>query len=253
MGTIAFSAVVLYLHDAMVDRKVLSYRDVHSLDDLSASVSSSGKAMVLYGNTLRNLDILPSHDASGNVSSFSLFHAINRTCSPFGKRLLRQWLCSPLVDPEDILNRQGAVRAMNEQAETREKARKALKLMCDFERFMAWIFAASYDVEKEEGSGEEAIFYDKDTKMKANITRLISCLEGFSNGIQLVKTLVESAHCEGLGKVLDCPEVAVMEERIEDFRKTFSFSEAAKTGTIKPVEGVSDEYDAALGKVRKLL
>ena len=39
----------------------------------------------------------------------SLFSFINYTRTPFGKRMLRRWLCAPLRDAEAIMQRQEAI------------------------------------------------------------------------------------------------------------------------------------------------
>ena len=62
--------------------------------------------MILDAITLRNLDILPD---PSNPSMNSLFQYIDHTVTPFGKRLLKEWLCKPLYQIDainkSILNR----------------------------------------------------------------------------------------------------------------------------------------------------
>ena len=60
------------------------------------------KYMVLDGLTMHNLDIL---SADGNLEG-SLLAKIDHASTPFGKRLLREWLAAPLCDLNAIRNRQ---------------------------------------------------------------------------------------------------------------------------------------------------
>ena len=53
----------------------------------------------------------------------SLFQSLNRTCTPFGKETLSQWLCQPLDNKEDIENRQKAVKELSRYNEFRETFR----------------------------------------------------------------------------------------------------------------------------------
>lgn len=61
--------------------------------------------MLLPGSTLRALEVFRS--SAGD--SQSLFHLVNRTTTSAGARELRQWLSAPLLDYEDIMQRQRAV------------------------------------------------------------------------------------------------------------------------------------------------
>ena len=66
--------------------------------------------MVLDGITLQNLDVLEC--ASGtfdNRREGSLLGLVDRCTTPFGRRLLRQWLCMPLLHAEAIRERQEAI------------------------------------------------------------------------------------------------------------------------------------------------
>ena len=65
--------------------------------------------LALDYTTLRHLEILEPlhHDAPRNSS---LYGALNRTVTPMGARLLRQWLSQPLSVVEQIRRRQDAAR-----------------------------------------------------------------------------------------------------------------------------------------------
>ncbi len=89
--------------------------------------------MVLDGTTLRNLEILePLHrDAPRNTS---LYGALNRTVTPMGARLLRNWLTQPLAAVEPIRRRQDAVQSWLANSAALEAFRVKLAEVRDLER-----------------------------------------------------------------------------------------------------------------------
>ena len=96
-----------------------------------------GDHVFLDATAQRNLDLVANqHD--GNESG-SLLEVLDRTCSPMGARLLRQWLTAPLSDPEAIGHRLDAVAALAGDREARSTLREALTALDDLERIMARI------------------------------------------------------------------------------------------------------------------
>ena len=71
--------------------------------------------LALDYTTLRHLEILEPlhHDAPRNAS---LYGALNRTVTPMGARLLRNWLSQPLAAVEPIRRRQEAVQTFIENS-----------------------------------------------------------------------------------------------------------------------------------------
>ncbi|MBT4980027.1 MAG: DNA mismatch repair protein MutS [Gemmatimonadetes bacterium] len=85
----------------------------------------------------RNLELLANqHDGDrGNT----LLEVLDRTCTPMGARLLRQWIMQPLKNPEQIEARLEAVDALLGQRENRRTLRQLLGQVGDLERLMARI------------------------------------------------------------------------------------------------------------------
>jgi DNA mismatch repair protein MutS len=69
----------------------------------------------------------------------SLLHAIDRTRTSMGARLLRQWLRTPLRDIEHITARQSAISALLESAPALKAVTQHLDQICDIERIVARI------------------------------------------------------------------------------------------------------------------
>ena len=107
----AFALVVEAIQDCLVDERIFSFKEIYGLDQLSSSLTTGGASnMILFGHTLRNLDILPS-EANPNYNLFSL---VNHTSTPFGRRLLKHMICNPLFRVKDIVARQKAISAIHE-------------------------------------------------------------------------------------------------------------------------------------------
>ncbi len=85
----------------------------------------------------RNLELLANqHDGDrGNT----LLEVLDRTCTPMGARLLRQWIMQPLKNPKQIEARLEAVDALLGQRENRRTLRQLLGQVGDLERLMARI------------------------------------------------------------------------------------------------------------------
>ncbi len=83
------------------------------------------------GTVLRHLEIFSTYKGEGLGS---LFHAINRTQTSAGSRLLRQWLSFPLRDVKAIESRLNAVDFWRNHVLELKRARQILGQMGDIER-----------------------------------------------------------------------------------------------------------------------
>jgi DNA mismatch repair protein MutS len=89
--------------------------------------------LTLDYTTLRHLEILePQHHDSPRNSS--LYGALNRTVTPMGARLLRQWLSQPLAAVRSIRQRQSAVFTFIDNSFGLDSLRQQLAKVRDLER-----------------------------------------------------------------------------------------------------------------------
>ena len=88
--------------------------------------------MQLDQATLRNLEILKP--VSAQRQSPTLFTTLDRTHTPMGTRLLRQWVVRPLTQLLEIQSRQDVVKELVDQVGTRMSIREHLKSIKDLER-----------------------------------------------------------------------------------------------------------------------
>jgi DNA mismatch repair protein MutS len=95
-------------------------------------VEHAGGTMPLDEMTRRNLELVES--LRGASTEGTLLSVLDRTVTPMGARLLRQWLLAPLVQRTAIDARLDAVAALVQDASAREALRSALDGVRDVER-----------------------------------------------------------------------------------------------------------------------
>jgi DNA mismatch repair protein MutS len=115
-------------------------RDVKHLTRISFYQRSD--FLTLDYTTLRHLEILEPqhHDAPRNAS---LYGALNKTVTPMGARLLRQWLSQPLSRVEPIRQRQDTVQIFIENTFGLDAFRQQLAKVRDLERTLGRLSSGS--------------------------------------------------------------------------------------------------------------
>ena len=104
----ALGAVILKLKEALIDNLIMEQKQVKTIDPPLERMSvqdegngqPQGSRMILDNKTLQHLDILPNPD---HPDVLSLFQVIDKTYTPMGKRLLRQYICMPLLQVQEII------------------------------------------------------------------------------------------------------------------------------------------------------
>ncbi len=97
--------------------------------------------MILDAATRRNLEL--TETMRGSSAKASLLGVLDHSITPMGKRLIRQWVNKPLLDIEQIQQRQAGVRIFFENGLLRTELRAALKSLGDLERLVNRILAGS--------------------------------------------------------------------------------------------------------------
>ena len=91
-----------------------------------------GDAMLLDPTAVATLELFET--AAERSTRGSLVGAIDRTCTPMGARLLRQWLLRPLLDRAVIRQRQDAIGALAPNPAARDGLGRRLRGVGDLER-----------------------------------------------------------------------------------------------------------------------
>ncbi|MGA9967240.1 MAG: DNA mismatch repair protein MutS [Terriglobales bacterium] len=92
--------------------------------------------LVLDAVTVRNLELIEPLFA-GTDAGVTLFHSIDATVTPMGKRLLRSWMLRPSIEIAEINARLDAVEAQVDETMAREELRQALDGILDLERLLS--------------------------------------------------------------------------------------------------------------------
>ncbi|MCC6233273.1 MAG: DNA mismatch repair protein MutS [Verrucomicrobiales bacterium] len=108
----------------------------------SLSVYETSRFLHLDAATLRHLEVLeaPDRDAPG---ARHLCGALQRTQTPMGARLLRDWLSQPLAELDGILARQDAVQSWLTRPDLLGEVRESLRGVRDLERTLGRLCAGS--------------------------------------------------------------------------------------------------------------
>lgn len=141
--------------------------------------------LTLDYTTLRHLEILEPlrHDAPRNSS---LYGAINRTVTPMGARLLRNWLSQPLSAVEPIRQRQGAVQGFIDDSMALENFRTQLANVRDLERTIGRLSSGS-------GNARDLVALRIALQQIPNLKQTLSNLDGAGTPPPLIKEEKNSA------------------------------------------------------------
>ena len=123
-GIPAAGAILRYLRDT---------RPTASLSHISKlHVRQTQDVMHLDAATIRNLELV--RPLVEERKDATLLSVLDRTVSPMGSRLMREWLLRPLVRPSEINIRLDAVAELLQQSDTRSRVRTALRGIQDLAR-----------------------------------------------------------------------------------------------------------------------
>jgi DNA mismatch repair protein MutS len=136
--------------------------------------------LALDQTTLRHLEILEPqhHDAP---RSASLYGALNKTVTPMGARLLRNWLSQPLSKVEPICRRQNAVQTFIENSFGLDAFRQQLANVRDLERTLGRLSSGS-------GNARDLAALRTALEQIPSVKQILSQLEKFNSNPATIKT-----------------------------------------------------------------
>ena len=145
--------------------------------------------MALDPVTIRNLELI--EPLFGGPAKSTLIHAVDRTSTPMGSRLVRQWLLRPSLDRDEIEARLGGVDELRSETITRTEIRRELDGVHDIERLLARVTLGSATPRDVAGLGASL------------------------RGLPMLRGLVGQLSCERMRSLLDgLDELADVRERI---------------------------------------
>ncbi|XP_067380004.1 DNA mismatch repair protein Msh6 isoform X1 [Channa argus] len=261
----ALGGCIFYLKKCLVDQELLSMANFDEYVPVDVEMEKAAgpasffaqtrQRMVLDGVTLANLEIF--QNGSGGTEG-TLLERLDTCSTPFGKRLLKQWLCAPLCNPSSIRDRQDAIEdLMGAQAQATEVS-DLLKKLPDLERLLSKIHSIGTPLKGQDHPDGRAVLYEEVTYSKRKIADFLSALEGFKTMQEIISVLTSVA-----GKfqsALLCQVVSLKGEKdglfpdlsaeLKRWETAFDHQKARTTGVINPKAGFDPEYDQALSGIK---
>ena len=105
LGLAAVGGCVSYLRRLLLDRQTVplgNFTTWTPSDGVEATAAA--RSLVLDSKAIENLELFAN--SSDHGADGTLFKVLDKTASPFGKRLLRRWVCAPLRAVDEITERQ---------------------------------------------------------------------------------------------------------------------------------------------------
>uniref|UniRef100_A0A671YM23 DNA mismatch repair protein n=1 Tax=Sparus aurata TaxID=8175 RepID=A0A671YM23_SPAAU len=255
----ALGGCIFYLKKCLVDQELLSMANFEEYVPVDVEMEKAAgpasffaktrQRMVLDGVTLANLEIF--QNGSGGTEG-TLLERLDTCSTPFGKRLLKQWLCAPLCNPTSIKDRLDAVEdLMGAQAQATEVS-ELLKKLPDLERLLSKIHSIG-TMKGQDHPDSRAVLYEEVTYSKRKIADFLSALEGFKTMQEIIDVFTPvSGDCKStlLHRIVSLkgdkdglfPDLSAELKRWET---AFDHQKARTTGVISPKAGFDPEYDQA--------
>ncbi|KAM9927630.1 hypothetical protein OXX59_002406 [Metschnikowia pulcherrima] len=220
----AFGALLYYLKTLKLDESIMTLKNMKQYQ-ISKSAASH---MLLDGVTLTNLEIL--NNTFDGSDKGTLFKLLNRAITPFGKRMMKQWVLYPLMNVDQINSRYDAVEfLMNQEPELRVTLESALNKLPDLERLIARV-------------------HSKTLRFKD----FLKVIEGFEAVSKLFKNLQAADLSQaGAMKSFVSRFPSELYGIIASWEDAFDRAEALNN-VVVPAEGVDSEFDESTGIIRSL-
>lgn len=265
-GLEAFGAIVFYLQSLLIADQVLKcitfdlYQPpttrncVRGIDDNDVEKRIPLPPMILDHIALRNLEVFENSDGGAFLT---LYESINYCKTHFGQRLLKNWLCSPLCDIEQINNRLDAVEALvsNTNASLMNEITHILAQTPDLERLLSKVKSQCFKSE----SDTRAIMFDGDHHSKAKISSFLNLLLNFKRLRKFITSIDKSAvRCGSpiLKRLLTLAEEGGLfpdyQSTLDYFETAFDHEQAKRTGRIIPSPGVDRDYDKHKSEIESI-
>lgn len=208
----AIGALVWYLHTLKIERELLTLGNFNWYDPIRKASS-----LVLDGQSLINLEIF-ANNFDGSTDG-TLFAMLNRCVTPFGKRMLRQWVCHPLADAAKINARLDAVDGLNADSTVTDRFTASLSKLPDLERLISRIHAG-----------------------RCKTQDFVKVLDGFEQIEYTMSLLAKFGEGEGIiGQLIS--SMPDLQGALKHWKDAFDHLKAKDDGVLVPAPGVETDFD----------
>ncbi len=195
--------------------------------------------MQLDGHTLSNLELLRRPDAFLSAkcdSNGSLLSVIDRTCTAMGRRLLHQWICSPLADRGAILQRQSAISFFAKNHDVLSAISRVLRPLPDLDRAIVRLQAQA----RKKSHG--VMFDDATAREVQGLVAIVDAFYSLSAACTAVKQNLQSV---GAPSLVGVCIPTTLDSTLAAFVSQFNLKRARSESTVAPEAGVNQEYDTS--------
>ncbi|KRT86172.1 hypothetical protein AMK59_2376 [Oryctes borbonicus] len=236
-----------YLKDSLLDVQLYTMGQFVKYEPfVHVEVKSEKEYMILDAITMENLNLL---GANGTLQK-----TLDLCCTPFGKRLLQQWICRPLCNIEKINGRQQAIKELYSNNECLNGARDILRKLPDLDRQIMKIHTFGNKQFAEEHPDSRAVLYEAHTYFKRKILILLNTLKGFEIATEILD-IFKGCESRLLRKITQTPPDGLfcdLTEPLQYFQKAFDHKEAENQGKIVPQIGIDADYDNAEAAIKEI-
>lgn len=241
----ALGGCVYLLKEFLLEQQLLAQGcfNTYTPPDFSAASSRTGlnyaNTMVIDAVTIKNLRLF---------GEGSLIGILDRCCTAFGKRLLREWICRPSCRKTVIIERQEAIQELVDRMDVTQSARAILSTLPDLERLLSKIHAQGNVARMKNHPDGRAIMFEGPTYSKRVIIDFTTTLAKFEEVLKFIELFDDFK-----SSLITCytryePDGGFphLRETLDYFKTAFDHEEAKKQGYIVPKKGVDVEYDSVL-------
>ncbi|CAJ0570280.1 unnamed protein product, partial [Mesorhabditis spiculigera] len=119
---------------------------------------------------------------------YALYNVVNYCSTPFGRRLLRQWICKPTCDPETLTSRQDAIEWLTNDGQAfMDRVDELLKRIPDLARLLQKIHTLGLKYRAEIHPDPRAVMFESTKYNRRKIKDLLVTLRGFEATGRIVK------------------------------------------------------------------
>ena len=248
---LSFYLTLVYLEKILLAKETVPIAKFFSYE--GDTTINPKKRMILDYQTIVNLEILETKFDPKNKEIGSLIEFLNKCCTSFGKRLMKNWILNPLNDVDLINERLNVVDELIENEELITKIRTNLMKFPDIERLCNKFFKISLN------NNNKAIYFEDVGKNRLNeFFNLINFLINSGNFIEQIKNVINDGKLQCKFLLEKINEIPNLSNNLFDLKENYHIVETKdeKGNLISQIEskpGVYLQYDNAKNEMNEIL
>ena len=248
---LSFYLTLVYLEKILLAKETVPIAKFFSYE--GDTTINPKKRMILDYQTIVNLEILETKFDPKNKEIGSLIEFLNKCCTSFGKRLMKNWILNPLNDVNLINERLNVVDELIENEELITKIRTNLMKFPDIERLCNKFFKISLN------NNNKAIYFEDVGKNRLNeFFNLINFLINSGNFIEQIKNVINDGKLQCKFLLEKINEIPNLSNNLFDLKENYHIVETKdeKGNLISQIEskpGVYLQYDNAKNEMNEIL